>query len=573
MSENFEKDLFEFSPFNIAIINKKFEIVKANQNFETAFGEWKDKKCYEVCKKSRKMCSYCRLEEVFSTGNILAGNDSGINAKGEPFDFVVYFAPIQNKEGKIEYIIEMSLNLTDTTRWQREYSILFERVPCYVCIIDREFKIVRANKRFRDTFGDSRGHHCYKIYKNRRTPCKRCPAVLTFYDGLDHTSAEIGLNKSGGDVHYLVTTTALTRDSEGVQMIMEISTDITEINELEVQMRRAHDFYAKLIQNSEDAIIALDTHGKTQIFNPAARDLLKWPYNRKPGVSKINEMMPEEFFGEPDDDFIITRRDNTKVIDSKNEEIPVSMHALELRSKKKILGRVAFLRDLREIRSLEKQKINADRSGAAGQTVNILTERLSGLFDELEDAAKVVDDAQGGKKSDMAAAWNDFKKKLQEVHSDSNSVLQEAKPGLPELKLISPKLLIESVAANFTSARKSGKVDFSIGETVKTALIEPDSMEKALTDIISYIFSKTGTKKIDLSAYEDRDCLCFEIAQPGNPDSGMDMSDPKLLLAMKTFREHGAETLCINTDGEFRFRISLNRPRLQLIAEEYYGEK
>lgn len=123
-------------------------------------------------------------------------------------------------------------------------------MPSYIAIIDRNYRIIRANKRLRDTFGDVQGRHCFEIYKKRKKRCRRCPTALTFKDAKEHFSSEIGLTYSEERTRYIVSTTASSRNEEGVQLIIEIVPDITEIIELEDSVRKSHDFYVTLIENS-----------------------------------------------------------------------------------------------------------------------------------------------------------------------------------------------------------------------------------------------------------------------------------------------------------------------------------
>ena len=80
---------------------------------------------------------------------------------------------------------------------------------------------------------------------------------------------------------------------------MEIATDITEITELQDTLRKAHDYYATLIENSEDGILATDEKNKTIVFNTSAKKILNWNSNKKPVYNKLKEILPLEFFGRP----------------------------------------------------------------------------------------------------------------------------------------------------------------------------------------------------------------------------------------------------------------------------------
>ena len=43
----------------------------------------------------------------------------------------------KDSQGRVQYVLEMTSDLTESRHWQREYDLLFERVPCYVLVIDR----------------------------------------------------------------------------------------------------------------------------------------------------------------------------------------------------------------------------------------------------------------------------------------------------------------------------------------------------------------------------------------------------------------------------------------------------
>ncbi|MGD8307520.1 MAG: PAS domain-containing protein, partial [Ignavibacteria bacterium] len=59
------KAMFEQIPYNIAVIDKDYNIIQANENFAEYFGNWKKQKCYRVYKKLNEPCKDCPTEEVF----------------------------------------------------------------------------------------------------------------------------------------------------------------------------------------------------------------------------------------------------------------------------------------------------------------------------------------------------------------------------------------------------------------------------------------------------------------------------------------------------------------------------
>ena len=118
-------------------------------------------------------------------------------------------------------------------QWQKEYNTLFNRVPCYLTVIDKNFKIVRANDSFRENFGDALNRHCYEIYKRRKSKCLNCPAEKTFKDGKVHNSNQQGIDKNGQRICYIVSTSSIIKDAKNIDYVIEISRDVTAMKKLE----------------------------------------------------------------------------------------------------------------------------------------------------------------------------------------------------------------------------------------------------------------------------------------------------------------------------------------------------
>lgn len=205
------RGMFELVPFNVTVIDRDFRVVAANANFEEYFGEWRGLHCHEAYKNSAVRCEHCQATGTFLDGRVRVSDESGVDRHGRVCHYVVHMSPLKDAAGQVKYVIKMTTDLTETQRWRREYDLFFERVPCYVAIIDRMFHIVRTNEKFRQAFGEAEGRRCYETYKRRRKPCSGCPAALTFNDGQEHTSSQVGLHQDGSPAFYAVTTSPLSR--------------------------------------------------------------------------------------------------------------------------------------------------------------------------------------------------------------------------------------------------------------------------------------------------------------------------------------------------------------------------
>ncbi|MFA6570252.1 MAG: PAS domain-containing protein [Bacteroidota bacterium] len=414
-------EFFEIVPFNVAVIDKDSMIIIANKNFEDYFGNWVGKRCYEVYHHTEERCPNCKAKEVFEKGIAQVNDEGGYDRLGRTCHFVNHLAPVKDEKGVVQYVVEMCTDVVNSTMYQREYNILFERVPCYISIVDKEYRIVRANNKLRETFGEVQGKFCFEVFKKRKTPCSSCPAEYTFETGKESYSTEVGLSSSGEETHYVVNTSSFSSNSNGVSLILEIANDITEIALLQEQIKEDHDFYNTVLEDSKTAIIALNNRWKTQIFNAKAREILNWKTKRKPTLNILRSFLPKQFFEKPDEFGMIMNTKEIYLETPSGSEVPVLITALELKgSKNEVLGRVCFFEDISSNKVMSKQIEDSERFKIISQTVGGLSHTVRNLLISLEGSMFLVD--SGLKKNDKSSVDEGWASLVQNYNKTSDTV-------------------------------------------------------------------------------------------------------------------------------------------------------
>lgn len=133
-----------------------------------------------------------------------------------------------------EYAAEMQRKVQEELRRTRErYQRLFDASPSYVAVLDRDMRVVEANRRFRDDFGEPGGQRCHELYLHRESVCPDCPAMRTFEDGLIHQHETVVTAADGRQVNVLVVTAPLRDAEDKITEVMEMSADITELRSLQ----------------------------------------------------------------------------------------------------------------------------------------------------------------------------------------------------------------------------------------------------------------------------------------------------------------------------------------------------
>ncbi len=582
--------LFELVPFNVAVVDRDFNVVAANENFEEYFGDWRNRTCYDVHKRASQRCERCPMIATFEDGRVRVSDETGVDRHGRTCHYVVHLAPLKDAGGRVTHVLKMTTDLTESRKWKREYDRLFERVPCPAFVVDRNFRVIQANDKFCQIFGNPEGKSCYEVCKRRRTPCRSCTAALTFADGSEHVANEVGVHQNGSPAYYVVTSTPLLHGKEGVTHVIQMATDISEISQLERELRKTQDYYEALIHYSPAGIIAVDADGDPKVVNPAARALLEWAAGQPPTAARLKQMLPEQFFAS--DAMPEGRMELSEVplLSAQQQQIPVRFSAVELKSGRRHLGRAAFMEDVREIKRLEQEKLDAERLAAVGQTVAGLAHTIKNLLMGLEGGMYMVDSGLSrGNASRITAGWQMLQRNFEKTTALVKDFLSFAKGRLPELRPTDPNALARDIVALYVDAARLQGVELrlELGAEVQAAPLDPQGLETCITNLLSNgidaaAMRPEGGGQVTLRTSEQAGNLIFDVVDNGGgidwevrgkvfttffTTKGNKGTGLGLLTTRKIVQEHGGRIDVESTPGEgATFRICLSRERLQAIA-------
>jgi PAS domain S-box-containing protein len=182
------------------------------------------------------------------------------------------------------------------------------------------------------------------------------------------------LNKAGGEPFQEEDRLLLESIAEEIAFAIHDAKLLDAKQTLIAEIEKMHQFQSKLIQTSQDGIIANDQHGNILIFNEGAERILG--YRKEEVIGKINvallyppgvaqdirtKINSPEFGG-------IRRLINYETIGlSKTEEhIPIELSAISIYEKDDEVATVGFFRDLRERKELQEKLLQSERLAALG---------------------------------------------------------------------------------------------------------------------------------------------------------------------------------------------------------------
>ncbi len=237
------QEYFKSMPCYLTVQDPDFKIIQANDRFHNDFGDHEGRYCYQLYKHRSERCEVCPVARTFRDGQRHGSEEQVQCMDGTEVSVIVCTTPIRNEAGEITAVLEMSTDITEIKLLQKQlresqarYQLIFEEVPCYISIQDRDLNIIEANRRFKEDFGDLLGCKCYEVYKHRTEECFPCAVQATFKDGGLHQSEEVVTTNRGDRVNTLVYTAPVRRVNGEIISVMEMSTNITQIRQLQSQL-------------------------------------------------------------------------------------------------------------------------------------------------------------------------------------------------------------------------------------------------------------------------------------------------------------------------------------------------
>ncbi len=182
------------------------------------------------------------------------------------------------------------------------------------------------------------------------------------------------LNKTGGESFSEDDRFLLQSIAEEIAFAIRNANLFEEKQRLAAEINRMHQFQTKLIQTSNDGIIANDPRGNILIFNEGAERILG--YRREEVIGKLNVALLYPPGAAQDVRAKISspkyggRRRlvhyETMALSKTGEEVPVELSAILIYENDREAATVGFFRDLRERQQLQEKLLQSERLAALG---------------------------------------------------------------------------------------------------------------------------------------------------------------------------------------------------------------
>jgi PAS domain S-box-containing protein len=229
-------------PCFVAVHTRDGKIAATNQLYRERLGDRVGQNSASVCELNNDAGDdlICPVADTLRTGVGQRQKSSITYRNGDRFPVVVHTSPIHNSRGELELVMEIAADVSEIQRLQQalettrhRYRQLFDEAPCYIAVIDPDFRVAATNREYEAFFGDAAGRRCFQVCKARNRRCPECPVADTFADGIGYQMETVLTGADGERRSVLVRTTPLRNAAGAITQVMEMATDITELRLLQ----------------------------------------------------------------------------------------------------------------------------------------------------------------------------------------------------------------------------------------------------------------------------------------------------------------------------------------------------
>jgi PAS domain S-box-containing protein len=220
----------------MVILDLNLGISYANEVWQETFGYDLSGKCYQARNGSDKICVDCPVQRTLADGKPHSTCREVVLESGEATFWENTVSPVKNASGEIVSCIEIATNVTERKiaeqhlkRAAEEWKKTFDSIDDWVYILDKDFRIVRANKAFADYFNKQPkallGKTCCELVHNCKNPPQDCPHRKTLQTG---KQARREFFDSEARRYFEENTSPVFDEQSQVTGSVNVSRDITE---------------------------------------------------------------------------------------------------------------------------------------------------------------------------------------------------------------------------------------------------------------------------------------------------------------------------------------------------------
>lgn len=309
-----------------------------------------------------------------------------------------------------------------------------------------------------------------------------------------------------------------------------------EVESVTHELRMQSNFLEKLIKTSEEGIVATDRIFNVIIYNPAAEHILGYPakeiLHRKKAKDLFSQKLMRKYQAKRHDYQKRKKLEHfeTHVKNSDEQLVPVRFTGVFLYEEGRIMGSVAFLEDLREIKRLEKEVLMSERLATVGQTVAGMAHGVKNILHGFKGGSYLME--VGFKKNDtekLKYGWQMIQKNIAHTSELVMDLLTYSKDRDVEYVPCEPNDIAAEVceALTDTATEHNVRIAEDLDDAIGRVAMDKTSIHTILMNLVSNAVDACILDDIPGKSHavtvktllEEKNMIRFEVIDNG---TGMD---------------------------------------------------
>ncbi|WP_229595734.1 response regulator [Pseudodesulfovibrio sediminis] len=157
---------------------------------------------------------------------------------------------LERQNAASHVVAGLSNALSDAAQSVETGGGLFNELPCLVSIHSQYLEIISHNTLFEERLGNMVGANSFDIYSDRDSGGNACPVQQTFATGKGQRSKETFIGKNGEEIPVTVYTAPIPGNDGDVELVLDISVDMTELQRLKDELLTTQYKYQRLFDEA-----------------------------------------------------------------------------------------------------------------------------------------------------------------------------------------------------------------------------------------------------------------------------------------------------------------------------------
>ena len=231
---------FNEMPYFVSIHDRQARVIAASRPYRMLLGANAGDGSGSIYEGESGESGSCPVGRTLATANAQRSREVVRYRSGARVPVIVHTAPIYNDNGEVELVLEVSAGTQDVERLredtqntQQRYQLLFDAVPCYLAVLDRNLSFSANNRAFIHEFGNRTGTAFRDTFGLDDEAFLASPINKTLTDAQSRHGEMSLVGPNGRRFHLLVWTSPISTAAGKLMQVLLIFLDITQVRELQ----------------------------------------------------------------------------------------------------------------------------------------------------------------------------------------------------------------------------------------------------------------------------------------------------------------------------------------------------